>query len=136
MTDSARARVLLRVAVAFLLAAHGWYRMLTGGYTGFGEYLTSQHVPLGPVVAVLITAFEVLATPLLALGWRVRMLTPMFSVIYATGLVMVHSPEGWFVVGGGRNGMEYAVLLLVCLATLWLMHPPESARDAVIETRR
>ena len=26
--------------------------------------------------------------------------------------------EGWFVVGGGRNGVEYSVLLLVCLVAL------------------
>jgi len=30
------------------------------------------------------------------------------------GILLVHRPHGWFVVGGGRNGMEYATVL-VCL---------------------
>ena len=36
------------------------------------------------------------------------------------GIVLVHAPSGWFVVGGGRNGMEYSVLLIaVLLAQAW-----------------
>ena len=31
---------------------------------------------------------------------------------------MVHMPAGWFVVGLGRNGMEYSALLIVCLGLL------------------
>ena len=33
---------------------------------------------------------------------------------------MVHFREGWFVVGGGRNGFEYSVLLIVCFAAVAL----------------
>ena len=29
---------------------------------------------------------------------------------------MVHASEGWWVVGAGRNGMEFSVLLIACLA--------------------
>lgn len=126
MTSYLRARLLLRISVAGLLAAHGWYRFLTGGYVGFGEWLTSQHVPLGPVVAILVTAFEILGTPVLAAGRFVRWLTPVFACIYFSGAVLVHRPDGWFVVGGGRNGVEYSVLILCSLATLWLMHPPNA----------
>ena len=43
---------------------------------------------------------------------------------------MVHWPVGWFVVGGGRNGMEYGVLLIVCLAILAFTHWPERAFGA------
>jgi len=33
-------------------------------------------------------------------------------------------PDGWFVVGAGRNGMEYSARLLVCLgATAWAYAP-------------
>ena len=28
------------------------------------------------------------------------------------GIILVHLREGWFVVGGGRNGVEYSVLLV------------------------
>ncbi len=109
------ALIVLRCAVAALLAAHGWARLLTGGVAPFGEWLAGQGVPLGPLVAQGITWFEILATPVLALGRAVPALCAAFTAIYVTGIVMVHAPEGWFVVGLGRNGMEYSVLLVVCL---------------------
>ena len=40
--------------------------------------------------------------------------------IYAMGILLVHAPEGWFVVGAGRNGMEYSVLLIASLALVAL----------------
>lgn len=40
------------------------------------------------------------------------------------GIVLVHAPHGWFVVGAGRNGMEYSVLLIVCLLLLALQAWP------------
>jgi putative oxidoreductase len=33
-------------------------------------------------------------------------------------------PHGWFVVGLGRNGMEYSVLLIVCLLAVAYAHAP------------
>jgi len=32
----------------------------------------------------------------------------------------VHFPDGWFMAGGGRNGMEYSVLLILCLVVIVL----------------
>jgi putative oxidoreductase len=120
--------VALRIVIACLLAIHGWYRLIEGGVAPFGEWLTSQGIPFGPYVAAAVTGWEILATPLLALGWRVPWLCAVFAAIYATGLAMVHWPEGWFVVGGGRNGMEYSVLLLACLGVLAFTHLPERAQ--------
>ena len=37
------------------------------------------------------------------------------------GIIMVHFQEGWFVVGGGRNGMEYNFLLICAL--VYIMFP-------------
>lgn len=31
------------------------------------------------------------------------------------GLILMPRPAGWFVVGLGRNGMEYSVLLIIAL---------------------
>jgi putative oxidoreductase len=34
--------------------------------------------------------------------------------------------DGWFVVGGGRNGMEYSVVLIACLFAMhWSYWPPK-----------
>lgn len=50
-------------------------------------------------------------------------------VIVGLGAVLVHYPAGWFVVGAGRNGMEYSVLLLNCLAAVAWAHAPWRARQ-------
>jgi putative oxidoreductase len=48
--------------------------------------------------------------------------------ILTLGMVLVHLPAGWFVVGLGRNGMEYSVLLIVSLgAVAWAYRPATKA---------
>lgn len=84
----------------------------------FGGWLDGQGFPFGLAIAYLVTALEIVATPLLAAGRFVKYLCLIFSAIYFMGIVLVHAPEGWFVVGLGRNGMEYSVLLIVCLLSL------------------
>jgi putative oxidoreductase len=44
--------------------------------------------------------------------------------ILALGLFMVHLPEGWFVVGLGRNGVEYSVFLIVSLLAVAYAYAP------------
>lgn len=124
-TPQAAAQVLslLRWVLAGLLAAHGWARWIHGGVVPFGGWLETQGIPFGMAVAWAVTLLEIVGTPLLALGWRVRWLALLYAAVYATGLVMVHWPAGWFVVGLGRNGMEYSVLLIGCLLGLAWAHP-------------
>ncbi|MCA9764482.1 MAG: DoxX family protein [Gemmatimonadetes bacterium] len=121
MSRERTALLTLRVAVATILVIHGSYRALHAGYVaGFGEFLTSTGVPLGGSIAVAITAGEIVGGLALAAGRLVVPLALLFAAELAVGIVMVHAPEGWFVVGGGRNGMEYSVLLIVVLlAVAW-----------------
>jgi len=110
--------VVIRIVVSGLIAAHGWARWLTGGVEPFGTWLDSQGFPFGLGIAVGITVLEIIGTPLLALGRFTRYLCLAYAAIYIVGIVLVHAPAGWFVVGLGRNGMEYSVLLIVCLLGL------------------
>lgn len=105
----------LRVTLAILIAVHGWTRLLGGGVVGFGDWLDSQGLPFGFAIAAFVTGIEVVGTPLLAARRFVLPLSVMYAVIYVFGIILVHAPEGWFVVGKGRNGMEYSVLLIVAL---------------------
>ena len=116
--------LVLRLVLAGLVAAHGYYRLFTGGSVPFGEWLNSQHIPFGPLVAWAITLTEVTFSILLALGRFVFPVTLVLSAIYAVGLVMVHAPNGWFVVGAGRNGVEFSVLLIATLLCVGLQHAP------------
>ncbi len=108
--------LILRLTLAGLLAAHGWTRLLGGGVVPFGEWLQTQGLPAGFYLAAAVTGYEIIATLLYAAGKWVWPLSLGFIAIYATGLWLVHAPFGWFVVGAGRNGVEYSVLLIICLA--------------------
>ena len=108
-TPSARSDLgwaLLRVVLAGLIAAHGWARLIEGGVVPFGAWLTSLGFPLGLGIAAAITAIEIVGTALLLLRRFVLPLCLIYAFIYATGIVLVHSKAGWFVVGLGRNGSE------------------------------
>lgn len=110
----------LRIVVAALLFVHGVFRAATGGVAGFGEFLAGNHIPFGLAVAWAITIAEILGTMALALGRYVRPLAIYFAAELAMGILLVHAREGWFVVGGGRNGMEYSVALIaLLLAQAW-----------------
>jgi putative oxidoreductase len=124
---TAQAFLVLRVAIAGLLAAHGWARMLAGGVQPFGDWLDGLGFPLGLAIAWGVTVLEIVGTPLLAFGRWVTWLCLAFIPVYAAGAILVHWPAGWFVVGLGRNGMEYSVLLIVCLGALAWVHAPKRA---------
>lgn len=119
---SARGWLFLRLLLACFMAAHGWARLIEGGVIPFGGWLESQGLPFGVVIAGSITALEILGTPLFAAGRFVLPLALAYSAIYFVGIILVHLPSGWFVVGPGRNGAEYSVLLITCLLLVGIQH--------------
>ncbi|HYE45148.1 MAG TPA: DoxX family membrane protein [Caulobacter sp.] len=125
----ALALTLLRLVLAGLIAAHGWARLLSDGVVPFGGFLDQVGFPLGFWIAAGITALEILGTPLLAWGRLVLPLTLAYAFIYVMGIVLVHAQAGWFVVGLGRNGAEYSVLLISCLLLVGAQHWPRKAAE-------
>ena len=41
-------------------------------------------------------------------------------IILITGIITVHSENGWFVVGRSLNGVEYSVVLITILTAIFL----------------
>jgi putative oxidoreductase len=117
---------IVRVATAVLIFIHGVFRASHWDpyVTGFGEWLSSIGFPQGFYWAAAVTVYELIA-PLFILARRFVTFACLGHIgIIALGAYLVHYPEGWFVVGAGRNGMEYSVLLLACLiATAWAYAP-------------
>lgn len=108
---------LLRLAVAFIFITHSITRIGLGP-EGFGEFLSARGFPFGTALAWGITLFELIGAPLLALGVARRIIAGVFIVELMFGIALVHFPEGWFVVGAGRNGYEYSFLLIVSLLAI------------------
>jgi putative oxidoreductase len=53
----------------------------------------------------------------------VRPLRAWFAFQLAMGMYLVHAAAGWFVVGAGRNGVEFNVLLIICLVVIAMTAP-------------
>ena len=123
------ALLVLRLLLAGLIAAHGWARWYSGGVVPFGTWLDGLGFPFGLGIAIGVTAIEILGTPLFALGRGVFPLSLLYSAIYLMGIALVHAKAGWFVVGLGRNGMEYSVLLITCLLVVGFAARPSRAAD-------
>jgi putative oxidoreductase len=117
-TATAPAIVILRVAVAVLLGLHGAARLAPGATAGFGEFLASRGFPMAAVLAWSVTLFELAGAVALAAGRWVVPVSLGFAAVLVGGIVLVHAPHGWWVVGAGRNGVEYSVLLLAVLSAL------------------
>jgi putative oxidoreductase len=114
--------IILRIAVALQMIIHGTTRLAIGGVEGFGGFLATNHIPLGLVVAWAITISEIIGGLALAAGFFVMPLSCLFAFELLMGIALVHFKEGWFVVGAGRNGMEYSVVLIAALASTALTH--------------
>ena len=127
--SAAQALAAIRCGLAALLFIHGAARATVGGVVPFGAFLVAQGLPFGLGIAWFGAGFELAAAPLLAWGRWVTPIALVFCAIYACGIWLVHAKEGWFVVGGGRNGVEYSVLILFCLLALAWAHHGELRRQ-------
>lgn len=119
---SRQSLVAIRIGLAALLFVHGAARVFHDGVVPFGGFLDSRGLPFGLGIAWGVTVFELVAAPLMAWGRWVAPIALVFAGIYAYGIWLVHAPAGWFVVGLGRNGMEYSVLIIICLLALAWSH--------------
>jgi len=78
--------------------------------------------PFGVAIAWSIKISHVVCAVLLLLNKYIVTAGTITIIILIAGIVMVHYPEGWYVVGGGRNGMEYNFLLIVVIASIMQPH--------------
>ncbi len=104
--------LLIRFAAGGNLLIHGLARLGNGTVADFDVYLSSLGFP--PFTAWAITIFEIAASIIFIYGKWVIPIAIIFCLELLMGIILVHYPEGWFVVGAGRNGMEYSVLLIIC----------------------
>lgn len=119
-----RGLAFIRIACALVLLVHPIHRLSHGNVPGFGAWLLSVGIPKGDWVAWAITLGELLAGTSLVARRFVLPACLLHITVLAMGIKMVHGPEGWFVVGGGRNGVEFSVLLIAVLLGVAYAHAP------------
>ena len=78
--------------------------------------------PFGFYLAWAITIFEIIGSISIAIGFYVAPLAIIFALHLLCGIYLVHLKDGWFVVGAGRNGVEFSVLLIASFITLAISH--------------
>lgn len=111
---------LLRFALAVILFAHSFFSITSGDVNLFGrEYLDQiGFAPFGIFLAWAVKLTH-LVSVLLLLSNRFIKPTSIANIsIFIVGIFLIHFKEGWFVVGGGRNGMEFNFLLIFCFLSL------------------
>ena len=115
--------LLLRIAVAIILLTHSVFGIFDNGINDFGNLYLNQigFAPFGVFIAWSIKLSHIIAAVLLVLNKYIKLAGYVTIFVLIMGIILVHFQEGWFVVGGGRNGVEYNFLLIIVL--LAIMYP-------------
>lgn len=110
---------LLRLAVIIILLIHGLGGMFNGGVNQFGNaYLNEMgFAPFGLYIAWAVKISHVVAACCILFQKYIKWASIITIFILVMGIIMVHGQHGWFVVGEGRNGIEFNFLLIFALLT-------------------
>jgi putative oxidoreductase len=111
---------LLRLAVAIILLMHSVPGMFNNGINEFGKFYLDEigFSPLGIPLAWAIKLSHVLCAFCLLFNKYIKLVSIITILILIAGIILVHFKEGWYVVGGGRNGVEFNFLLIFALLTI------------------
>ncbi|MBK1896695.1 DoxX family protein [Chryseobacterium paridis] len=110
----------LRIALSVILLMHSVISIYSGDVNNFGlQYLNSiGFSPLGLYLAWSVKLTHLLSVPLLWMDKYLKTVAIANILIFIFGIIYVHWQDGWFVVGGGRNGVEFNFLLIFCFLNL------------------
>lgn len=121
--------LILRLVLAIILLMHSVPGMFNGGVNAFGElYLNPLgFAPMGLPIAWAIKLSHVACAVVLIMNRYIKVAAIITIFILVMGIIMVHAKDGWFVVGGGRNGVEFNVLMIAVF--VYLMYPNGLKKD-------
>ena len=112
----------IRITVAMILLSHSIPSIVSGDVNQFGRLYLNEigFAPIGVALAWAIKLLHIAAAACLLLNRWIFYPALISIIILIAGIVLVHAKDGWFVVGGGRNGIEYNVLLIAVLISIML----------------
>jgi len=116
--------IVLRITLAAVFFMHGIPSIFTGAVNNFGNLYLNEvgFAPIGLPLAWMIKLSHVACAVLLILNRYIRVAALITIPILVAGIIMIHAAEGWFVVGAGRNGVEFNVLLIGVLVYLAIIN--------------
>jgi putative oxidoreductase len=122
---------LLRIAIAIILLAHSIPGMFNNGINDFGDLYLNQigFEPLGIPIAWAIKLSHIIAALCLIFEKFVKWACIVTIFVLIAGIIIVHFKEGWYVVGGGRNGVEFNFILIIALLTIMF---PEGLKKGMV----
>jgi len=110
----------LRMMMGIVFLLHAGVRIYNNTLPGFGDFLQGKGFPLGFYLAWAVTLFELTGGILMFFRFFVKIFCIGEMIILITGIITVHSENGWFVVGRSLNGVEYSVVLITILTAIFL----------------
>ncbi|AZA76614.1 DoxX family protein [Chryseobacterium sp. G0186] len=110
----------LRLGLSGILLMHSTISIFSGDVNSFGlNYLNAiGFSPIGLYLAWAIKLIHLISVPLLWLDRCIKPVAICNMIIFIFGIYYVHWQNGWFVVGGGTNGIEFNFLLIFCFFNL------------------
>jgi putative oxidoreductase len=120
---------LLRVALGVIFISHGAPRLF-GEMDGTIAFFSALGIPLPVIAAWGVSLLEFFGGIALLIGLFVTPVSLLLVVEMLAGIVLVHAPNGWYVLGPQANaGVEYSVLLMASLLMLVLGGPGLASMD-------
>lgn len=110
----------LRFSIAIILLAHSVPSFFDNSINDFGNLYLNQNgfAPFGVYIAWAIKISHVVGALCLLVEKYIKLVSYFTIFILLMGIIIVHFKEGWYVVGGGRNGMEFNFLLIFAFLAL------------------
>ncbi len=108
---------LLRFALAVIMIMHGIPSFIDMSVIDFGHGLEEDFGFFGVPIAIAVKAIHVVTIFALLFNKYLKPLAVLNICIFIAGIIMIHGANGWYVVGGGRNGVEFNFLLIFSFAT-------------------
>lgn len=116
---------LLRFSVATIVLSHSLHGIFNeNDISNFGNLFLNEigFAPFGVFIAWSVVISQIVTSIFLLLNRCVKIASIINIIILLFGIVTVHYKEGWFVVGAGRNGMEFSYLLICVLLSIIVLN--------------
>jgi len=121
----------LRCGLSVILLMHSVISIFSGDVNNFGLLFLDSigFSPFGLYLAWMIKLVHLASVALIWVDSFIRPVAVCNILIFIFGIYYVHWQNGWFVVGGGTNGIEFNVLLICSFLQLMFSECPAEKKS-------